>query len=231
MGKVLRFFLSLIGYACVASVITAIIGLAYLWQTDALSDEDVFRIVAIIHDVDLGGLEEEAPSSEEAVPPQEVSLEELDRQRALALRNYELKSAQLDRNLQEFDHKLNQIQELQRRFDNQAKSFRDLLAAEEAKAVQQGNAEVVSQWEQMKPAQVKDLIMTMRENGELKDVVMLLGKTGDLKKRKILAQFSTEVPEEKEALYEIQAHLRNGFPAQDVIDRVRQQELPTETGA
>jgi rubrerythrin len=132
--------------------------------------------------------------------------------------------------LQEFEHRLNQIQELTRRFDSQARSFQDLLAAEENAAIEQGNAEVVSQWEQQRPAQVKDLIMTMIEKEEITDVVRLLKRIDEIKKRKILAQFSTEVEEEKQALYDIQALLRDGFPKKDVINAVRQQGNLPESG-
>lgn len=226
MSTALRFFAQMIGYLCVATVLAAVIGLGYLWHAGALTDEKVFQMVALIHDVDLQHLEERARQGESRVPPEEPSLDELERHRALQMRNQELKSSQLERNVKEFEHLLGQIQELQRRFDSQAKSFKDLLAAEEARAVEQGNLEVVSHWEQMKPAQVKDLIMTMRENNELEDVVMLLRRIDDIKKRKILAQFDIEVQEEMEALYEIQALLRDGFPKQDVIDEARQQEMP-----
>jgi hypothetical protein len=230
MSTPIRFIVQLIGYTCVATVVAALIALAYLWQTGALTDEKVFQMVALIHDVDLQKLEEELRKQEADVPPEEASLDEIQRHRALEMRNFELKSAQLQRNVQEFEHLFNQIQEAQRRIDNQAKGFKDLLAAEEAKAVEQGNTEVVNQWELMTPAQVKDLIMTMRENNEVKDVVMLLRRIDDLKKRKILAQFNIQDEEEMEAVYEIQSLLREGFPKKGLIDAAQQQEIPSLTG-
>jgi hypothetical protein len=223
MKKILRFLVLFIAYFCVASVIAASVGLAYLWQSGSLTDEKVFQMVALVHDVDVEQLEKELREAERAVPPEEVSLEEIDRHRSLQLRNHELKNAEIERNLQEFEHRLNQIQELTRRFDSQARSFQDLLAEEENSAIEQGNAEVVSQWEQLTPTQVKDLIMTMIEREEITDVVRLLKRIDEIKKRKILTQFSTEVEEEKEALYDIQALLRDGFPKKDVINAARQQ--------
>jgi hypothetical protein len=230
MNTPIRLVLQLIGYTCVATVLAALIGLAYLWQTGALTDEKVFQVVALIHDVNLQSLEEELRKRETDIPPEEDSLDEIQRHRALDMRNFELKSAQLARNVQEFEHLFNQIQEAQRRIDNQAKGFKDLLVAEEAKAVEQGNTEVVNQWELMTPAQVKDLIVTMRENGEIKDVVMLLRRIDDLKKRKILAQFNIQDEEEMEAVYEIQSLLREGFPKKGLIDAAQQQQIPSLTG-
>lgn len=230
MSSPIRLFFQLIGYTCVATVLAAFVALAYLWQTGRLTDEKVFRVVALLHDIDLQRLEEDLRKQEAEIPPEEDSLDEIQRHRALKTRNFELKSAQLERNVQEFEHLFNQIQEAQRRIDNQAKGFKDLLAAEEAKAVEQGNTEVVSQWELMTPAQVKDLIMTMRENNEIKDVVMLLRRIDDLKKRKILAQFDIQDEEELEAIYEIQALLREGFPKKGLIDAAQQQQIPSLTG-
>jgi hypothetical protein len=223
MKTILRFLISFIAYFCVATVIAAGAALAYLWQSGGLTDEKVFEIVALVHDVDVEQLESELRTAESPVPPEEVSLDQIDRHRSLQMRNHELKSAEIDRNLQEFEHRLNQIQELTRRFDSQARSFQDLLAAEENTAIEQGNAEVVSQWEQLTPTQVKELIMTMIEREEITDVVRLLKRIDEIKKRKILTQFSTEVEEEKQALYDIQALLRDGFPKKDVINAARQQ--------
>lgn len=230
MSKLIRLLFQGIAYVCVATVIAAGLGLAYLWWSGGLTDEKVFQMVALVHDVDLEQLEEELRTADGQVPPEELSLDEIDRYRAVQMRNYELKSSEIERNLQEFEHRLNQIQELTRRFDSQARSFQDLLAQEETTAIEQGNAEVVSQWEQQRPAQVKDLIMTMIEKEEITDVVMLLKRIDEIKKRKILAEFSTEVEEEKEALYDIQALLRDGFPKKDVIDAVRQQGSLSELG-
>ena len=223
MKKLMRILVQSFIYLCVGTVITTAVALMYLWQSGSLSDEKVFQIVALVHDVDVEQMEEEIRRQEEQVPPEEMSLDELDRLRDLQMRNHELKSAQLERNLGEFEHQLTQIQELTRRFDTQAKGFQDLLAVEENKAIEQGFTQVVGQWEQMKPTQVKDIIMTMIESGEIKDVVRLLGRIDEIKKRKILAQFSTEVDEEKQALYEVQELLREGFPKKGVIDAARQQ--------
>jgi hypothetical protein len=228
MNKMMRFLGHTIAYACVATVFSAAIGVAYLWRSGSLTDEKVFQMVALVHDVDIEKLEAELLMDDSRIPDEELSLEEIDRARSLQFRNHELKSAQLERNLQEFEHRLALIQELTRRFDSQAKGFQDLLTAEENKAMEQGYAEVVSQMEQLKPAQVKDLIMTMIENGEIKDVVRLLRRVDENKKRKILTTFT--VDKEKQALYDIQALLRDGFPKKDVIDAARQQSQPADPG-
>jgi hypothetical protein len=223
MKKILGLVMVAIAYLCVATVIAAGVGAAYLWKSGGLTDEKLFQVVALLHDVDVEQLEENLRAAESEVPPEEVSLDDIDRHRSLQMRNHELKSAEIERNLQEFEHRLNQIQELTRRFDSQARSFQDVLAAEENTAVEQGFAEVVSQMEQLKPTQVKDLIMTMIEKEEITDVVRLLKRIDEIKKRKILAEFSTEVEEEKQALYDIQALLRDGFPEKDIINKARQQ--------
>ena len=47
-----RILFALIGYVCTATVIAAVLCIAYLWQTDRLNEDKMLRLVAKLHDVD-----------------------------------------------------------------------------------------------------------------------------------------------------------------------------------
>jgi hypothetical protein len=49
----IRFLFALIGYLATATVITLALGVGYLWQTERLSDDKMFRMIALLQGVDL----------------------------------------------------------------------------------------------------------------------------------------------------------------------------------
>ncbi|MEM6330040.1 MAG: hypothetical protein AAF790_07320, partial [Planctomycetota bacterium] len=72
----------IIGYFCTATVLSATIGMAYLWRTQRLDDEKVFRIVALVHDVDIDSLAEEQQGDAAATPDEEPSPDDVARYQA-----------------------------------------------------------------------------------------------------------------------------------------------------
>ena len=53
MSKIFDMLFGLIAYVCVATVITLALILGYLWHTDQLNNDKVFRLMAVMQDVDL----------------------------------------------------------------------------------------------------------------------------------------------------------------------------------
>ena len=53
MGKIINAFLALIAYVCVATVITLALIVGWCWHTDRLNSEKMFRLTALLQDVDL----------------------------------------------------------------------------------------------------------------------------------------------------------------------------------
>ena len=53
MGKIIDLLFGLIAYVCVATVITLALIIGYLWHTDQLNDDKMFRLMAVMQDVDL----------------------------------------------------------------------------------------------------------------------------------------------------------------------------------
>ena len=111
MQKIIHITFSLIGYASTATVITIVLGIGYLWHTDRLNDEKTFRMIALLHDVDLQQLSEAQRGAEPEVPPEESSLDEVLQHQHVLDRNFEFKLLALQRGRQEYEHQLQQLKE------------------------------------------------------------------------------------------------------------------------
>jgi hypothetical protein len=197
----LRLLFALIGYVATATVITMALGLAYLWRTDRLTDEKIFRVTALLQDVDLEQIAAAERSAEGKVPHEEPSLDEVVSHQQVLDRNYEVKLLTLQRGRQEFDERLQKLKTQSERFDRQAREWETKLKQQGELTTQENLAKVVSDLEQVKPATAKDLLMRWVAEDRMDDVILLLGRMSETKKGKILKSFAT--PDELDKLHEI----------------------------
>ncbi len=211
----MRLLFATIGYLCTATVIAAAAGLGYLWQSGQIDDEKAFRIVAIVHDVDLQKIAEERTEKPET-PPGEASLEELARGRELLARDYEVKQEALRRGRQEFDHRLQKLTEATRRFEQTAQRVRVELEKQGEVSTQQAVDDVVRHLESVTPDVAKDLLLrVLNEQEGMNDVILLLDSMSPSKLKKVLQTFQSE--EDLENLHAIHKLLLDGGPAADVL--------------
>ncbi len=211
----MRILLALIGYFCTATIIAASVGLGYLWQSGRIDDDKAFRIVALIHDVDLEKIAEERKAKPQ-VPPGEASLEELSRGRELLARDYEVKQEALRRGRQEFDHRLQKLTEATRRFEQTAQRVRVELEKQGEVSTQQAVDDVVSHLESVTPDVAKELLLkVLNEKDGMRDVILLLDSMSPSKLKKVLQTFQSE--EDLENLHAIHKLLLSGGPAADVL--------------
>ena len=103
MGFLIRMLFPLIGYACVATVISGAIAYGYLVKSGKLDDEKLFRITAILQDVDLEEIEQESHAEEPGTPPEEPSYEQQRRQYQTISLQFDVKKKQLADSLDDFD--------------------------------------------------------------------------------------------------------------------------------
>src|SRR5687767_4881690 len=106
MKKVIQILLALVGYLCVATVITLALIVGYLWNTDQLNEDKIFRMVALLHDVDLQQIAEAQQKTPDEVPPEEPTLNDMLHHQQIQDRNFEVKLLALQRGRQEYDHRL-----------------------------------------------------------------------------------------------------------------------------
>jgi hypothetical protein len=204
----IRFLFALIGYIATATVITLALGVGYLWQTERLSDDKMFRMIALLQGVDLEQIAIAERASDEDVPAEEPSMDAVIGQQQVLDRNFEVKLLSLQRGRQEYDHRLLQLKTQTERFDRLARDWESKLKQQDELTTQENLAKVVSDLEQVKPATAKNLLMQWIEDGRMEDVITLLGRMSDNKKAKILKSFAT--PDELDKLHEIHRLMIDG---------------------
>jgi hypothetical protein len=215
----IRYLFALIGYLATATVITMTLGLVYLWRTDRLSDERIFRITALLQGVDLEQIAASEKKTEGEVPREEPSVDDVVGQQQVQDRNYEVKLLTLQRGRQEFDSRLQQLRTQSERFDRQAREWETKLKQEGELSTQENIAKVVSDLEQVKPATAKDLLMRWVSEDRMDDVILLLGKMSETKKGKILKSFAT--PDELDKLHEIHRRLIDSKENEDQLQQAQ----------
>jgi hypothetical protein len=161
----MQFLFSTIGYTAVATVLSTLLWVGYLWQTERLTDERMFRIVAMIHGVETGEKIEPKETPDDDSPDEEPSLEEEQRQRHLALRNYEARQESLDRGRSEFDHSLGQLVEQRDRVDQMATELRKRIDQVSTETIGEGVRNVVRDLKVAKPEKGKELLLLILASG------------------------------------------------------------------
>jgi hypothetical protein len=201
MSRLIQLLFGLIAYVCVATIITLALGFGYLWHTDQLNDEKVFRIIALLQDVELHQLGEASEQSHDDVPPEEASLEDVTHHQQLQDRNFEVKLLALQRGRQEYDRRLQELEVKTSRYDRLAQDWQSRLTKQEELTTQENLAKVVSQLEQVKADKGKALLMLWINEGRMDDAILLMSKMSESSLKKILKTFETELEIEK--LHEI----------------------------
>ncbi len=218
----MRMIFSLIGYVSTGTVLALLIGVGYLWQSDVLSDDKMFRMAAVFHDVDWDAITAEQSPAEQKIPTEEISINEVDRMREVKLRNYEVKQNALKMAREEFDYSFRQISEATARFDKHAKEIENRLQQQGELSTKENMTAVVNHLQVIKPKEAKELLfMFLEEQGGEKDVILLLKAMQNSKRKKVLQQFKT--PDELEKLHRIQRLMLAGYPEKQVIDAMLEQ--------
>lgn len=161
----MQFLFSTIGYTAVATVLSALLWVGYLWQTERLTDERMFRIVAMIHGVETDEEIKPKESLDDNSPKEEPSLEEERRLRHLALRNYEARQESLDRSKSEFEHSLGQLVEQRDRVDQMATELRKRIDQVSTETIGEGVRKVVRDLKVAKPEKGKELLLLILASG------------------------------------------------------------------
>src|SRR4051812_8847321 len=118
MNKILDIAIGVIAYFCVATVITLALVFAYFWHSDQLNGEKVFRIVALLQDVDLQQIAAaQQKNAGDEVPAAEPSLNEVMHHQQVQDRNFEVKLLALKSGKQEYDASLRDLNVKIERYD------------------------------------------------------------------------------------------------------------------
>jgi hypothetical protein len=217
MGKIFNILLTLIAYFCVATVITLVLILGYMWQTDRLNDEKVFRIVALLHDVDLQQIAQAQVKTDDEVPPEEPSINKVLHEQHVRDRNFEVKMLALQRGKQDYDHSYQELKKEIDRYDRLAQDWQSRLKQQEELTNQQNVAKVVSQLEQVSPEVGKAELLRWINEGRMDDAIVLMSKMSEKKLGKILKTFETDT--ELDTLHEIHEHIIGGSRETEQLEK------------
>lgn len=217
MGKILNILAGAIAYFCVATVITLLVAIGYLWQTDRLNDEKMFRIFAILHDIDLQQIAHSLEKKGDEVPPEEPSLTEVLHRQQVQDRNFEVKLLALQRGKQDYDHSYQQLKKEIDRYDRMAQDWQIKLQQQEELKNQENIIKVVSQLEQLTPENGKAELLRWINEGRMDDAIMLMSKMSEKKLGKILKSFETDV--ELDTLHEIHERIIGGTKETEQLEK------------
>src|SRR4029079_13434356 len=140
-----------------------------------LNSDKVFRIVALLQDVDLqqlGGSQQKKAGGD--VPPEEPSLNEVMSHQQVQDRNFEVKLLALKRGKQDYDVSLHDLNEKIDRYDRMVQDIQSRLKQQQELTTQQNIAKVVGQLEQVKPDVGKDSLMKFIEEDRMDDAILLM---------------------------------------------------------
>ncbi len=219
--RLLSAAVTMLAYACVGTVISQAIILAYLISTWNIDGQRWLNIIAAAQGIQPARGAEAPAKSEQEKAAEQPSLDQILEARALKYRNLELRE-------QELRSSLSQLQQEQTRLAEEKKSYKQLrdefeaqLASMREGATASGKEEVRTTLENLKPKQAKALILEMLNDKEIDDAVTLLSPMPDAKRAKILGEFKTD--EEMEKLGEVLRRIRAGMPSAGMQENTRKQ--------
>jgi hypothetical protein len=210
-----RFLLALIGYLCVGTVVSAALGGGYLWYSGKLDDEKVFRVLAMLHNVDLNPEKTSAQRDKQGDALGTMSYEDIEEARKVKSRVLELKMQSLGKGLSQVAFERDELTKDKERYVLLRASFEQRLKELEAETEAKGYANVRLIWENIAPKKAKEQILKMVEAGEMADVVHILSEMPIGKRAKIVSQFSTQ--EESEVLDQLLRMIREGGAVSSLV--------------
>lgn len=216
MKKLIGMLLALIGYFCVATVISAGLGYGYLRHSGKLDDETMFRVVALVQGVDLDAIDKASQDKATEVPPEEPSFQDQRRQSQQASLAFDAKQKQLSVSLVNFDYHLKQINSATDHYARLRAEVEQYLRQQSDLVLNAKVKEVRDQIASLSPTQAKPILLKYITDNRVDDVIMLLGSMKPKDRQDILKQFKTE--EDLEMLYRIQRKMLAGDPTKPFID-------------
>ncbi|MCA9230400.1 MAG: hypothetical protein KDA57_07100 [Planctomycetales bacterium] len=217
MGALVRIMFPLIAYFCVGTVVTLGAAYGYLRFSGKLDDERMFRIVSLLHGVNLEEIAETYEKNRGDVPPEEPSIEQREEEIQLAVLLRQGKRDDLKNLNNEFDTRYKLLTTQQGRFENYKDEVEVYLEQRKAEAIKSGIVAVRSQLQMLiAKKQAKPLIIQMVDDDRMDDVILLLNGMSAKSRRDILRTFDSE--EEIQMVYKIQERILQGDPERSFID-------------
>jgi len=226
MGGLIRILFPIISYFCVATVITLTAGYGYLRNNGTLDDEKMFRIVSLLHDIDLNEIAATHQTDQQDVPSEEMSFNDHQRHFRITNLHIQAKKDDIEKNIARFkvlESELNSKFRHIAKFEGEVKQF---LEEREKEATESGIVSVREQWKNLNAKkQTKIILIDMIKDGKMDVVIQILNGLPPKNRTAILKTLDTE--EDIKMLYNIEQAMLTGGPEATLL-RKKLQELEQE---
>jgi hypothetical protein len=217
MAGLIRFLFPLVGFFCTATVLTGVASYGYLRNTGVLDDEKIFRIVALLNDVDLDKIADQHSTNEPDVPPEEMSHEQGQQLLQVAALHLQSKKDDLDKQLEQFDAQLRLMAAETGRYQSYQREVELYLERVKEEAKDSGLLAVRNQIQNLIPKkQAKPILVGWIKEEKTRQVIQILNGMPAKKRSDILKTFDT--PEDLEMLAKIQQQMLNGDPIKPFVE-------------
>jgi hypothetical protein len=223
MGRVLGMLSAAFTYLCIGTVLSLCLLLGFAFSKGYLEKGKVTKIIAVAQ-----GLDESAATSgnpADAIKPSETqeqpSLEDIEKRRAVQVRNLELREQALQSGMERVRFEQKKLAEDKDNYDRITAAFEKQINELHTGALAMGRENIRLIWESIKPKQAKEQILQMMQANEQEDVVAILSAMPIGKRAKIIGEFKTD--EENKKLDEILDLIRRGMPETKVVNRTEEQ--------
>jgi len=225
MGKLLGMLTSFLAAVCVATVIAAVVLLAFYAQSWQVTKERAGLALAVLQGKSLDSLAPPPLPKKEADSEQPALDQMLDAQN-LKSRDLEQRELVLRRNIQQFQDQLDKITQEKKRVQSVRDDLQAKLDDMNNGAAAVGMETVATTITTLKPKQAKELIEQQLVKGELDVVVRLLTGMSDSKRAKIIAEFKTA--DELQQIGKVLDRIRQGQPTAQLIDETGRKLQPPQ---
>ena len=222
MGAMIRLLFPLIAYLCVATVLSLVLGFAYLRSNGTINDEVMFRIVALLHGIDMEKIADEQEADSTIIPPEENSYDQLKQQRQIVMRGMEAKQEDLKRDLEGFNTELQRITDARNHYDALRIDVETYLQDQRDFFAKEGPNNVRNQLEKLDPKkQAKPILLNMVREGRMDEVILLLQGMNRASRDAILKTFTEKT--DLTTLRDIHRQMMSGEPIKPKLDAALQE--------
>jgi hypothetical protein len=211
---------ALIVYLSIGTVLAQAVIVGFLWRRGCLDSEKLREFSEVMRGTRSTAIARQA-ASRLVDASEQLSFEQIERQRAVQARHIELREQAIQSGLERIRYERRKLGEEKESYERLRAAFEKHLEETRSGALAAGRENIRLIWENIKPRQAKEQILQMIDNGELEDVVAILSGMPIGKRAKIVGEFKTE--EENKKLDEILRMIRQGMPEVGVLDETREQ--------
>jgi hypothetical protein len=218
-------------YFCISTVLTLCLLLGYAFSKGFLEKDKVTKMIAVAQGIESPTVAGGNPA--DAIKPSETqeqpSLEDIEKRRAVQVRNLELREQALQAGIERVKFEERKLSDEKEQYDQITNAFQKQLDELHSGALATGRENIRLIWENIKPKQAKEQILQMMQANEQDDVVAILSAMPIGKRAKIIGEFKTD--DESKKLEVILDLIRRGMPDAKMVNRTEEQVNATKPNA